>query len=63
MSVRSTEGEALERELEFKRVSRRLEALYAAQTTGDDSTLTRQRVDRLERLAQALCGFPERLSA
>jgi hypothetical protein len=51
------------RAAEFRRLTRTLDGLYAAQAGGDDSILTRQRVDRMERLAQALCGFPARLSA
>ncbi|WP_199546222.1 hypothetical protein [Streptomyces sp. N35] len=51
------------REIEFLSVQRRLHALYAAQTAGDDTTLTRQKIDRLERLTQALCGSPEQLGA
>ncbi|MGW0814964.1 hypothetical protein ACWD00_17180 [Streptomyces viridiviolaceus] len=51
------------RAVEFRRVTRVLDSLYAAQAGGDDSILTRQRIDRLERLTQALCGFPEQLSA
>ncbi|MFZ3595446.1 hypothetical protein [Streptomyces sp. BH104] len=47
---------------EFRRVSAKLEALYAAVRAGDTSTLTRQRVERLEALQAALCGFPGQLS-
>jgi hypothetical protein len=61
--VRSTEDAALERELEFRCVSRKLEALYARQMAGEDSTLIRQRVKRLEALTAALCGSPEQLSS
>ncbi|UXY27498.1 hypothetical protein [Streptomyces sp. HUAS TT20] len=51
-----------ERALEWRRITRTLGALYAAQTAGDDSVYTRQRIDRLERLQAALCGFPEALA-
>ncbi|MFJ3226481.1 hypothetical protein ACIPJS_24490 [Streptomyces sp. NPDC086783] len=51
------------RELEWRHITRQLEALYAAQAAGDDTTRTRQRIGRLEALQQALCGFPEALAA
>ncbi|WP_158686600.1 hypothetical protein [Streptomyces griseoflavus] len=54
---------AWERELEWRQITRRLDALYAAQAVGDDSTYTQQRIARLEALQAALCGFPEQLAA
>jgi hypothetical protein len=56
-------GEAEERVAEWRRITRRLDALYAAQAAGDETVLTRQRIARLEALQAALCGFPEQLSA
>jgi hypothetical protein len=53
----------LERQMEWKRIARRLDALYAAQRDGDTTVYTRQRIGRLEALQAALCGFPEALSA
>jgi hypothetical protein len=53
----------LERQMEWKRIARRLDALYAAQRAGDATVYTRQRIGRLEALQAALCGFPEALSA
>ncbi|MEU0249276.1 hypothetical protein ABZ192_34140 [Streptomyces sp. NPDC006235] len=54
---------AWERELEWRQTSRRLDALYDAQTAGDRSTYTQQRIARLEAVQAALCGFPEQLAA
>jgi hypothetical protein len=51
------------RELEWRRTTRRLEALYAAQRAGDGSTYTRQRVSRLEAVQAALQGFPGALAS
>ncbi|WP_404784194.1 hypothetical protein [Streptomyces pristinaespiralis] len=48
-------------ELEWQRVTRKLEALYATQKAGDSSAYTRQRVQRLEALQAALQGFPDSL--
>lgn len=55
-------GEQEERVIEWRRIARRLEVLYATQANGDDTTLTRQRIERLEALQQALTGFPEALT-
>jgi hypothetical protein len=52
-----------ERQAEWKRIARRLDALYASQAAGDTTVYARQRVGRLEALQAALCGFPEALSA
>lgn len=49
-------------EMEFRRTTRKLEALYAAQKAGDRSAYTRQRIERLEAVQAAFCGFPEQLS-
>lgn len=49
-------------ELEWQRVARKLEALYAAQKAGDATQYTRQRVARLEALTAALQGFSGALS-
>ncbi|MFE9136200.1 hypothetical protein [Streptomyces sp. NPDC007355] len=51
------------RELEWQRIARRLEALYAAQRAGDGSAYTRQRVTRLEAVQAALQGFPGALAS
>lgn len=56
-------GEAAERAAEWRRLTRKLNALYAAQFAGDDSVLTAQRVARLEALQACLMGNPEALSA
>ncbi|MER6531589.1 hypothetical protein [Streptomyces sp. NPDC001508] len=53
---------AFRTELEYRRITRRLDALYAALRAGDDSVLTRQRIARLEALQQAFMGFPEALA-
>ncbi|MFG2884251.1 hypothetical protein ACGFYV_18465 [Streptomyces sp. NPDC048297] len=42
---------AFNRELEWKRIARTLEALYGAVRAGDSSVYTRQRITRLEALA------------
>ncbi|WP_409470769.1 hypothetical protein [Streptomyces sp. HC307] len=60
--MRWTEDPALERQIEMRRITRKLDALYAAQAAGDSSVLTRQRVERLEALQQALMGFPAALA-
>jgi hypothetical protein len=51
------------REVEWKRITRQLEALYGAVRAGDGSVRTRERIGRLEALQQALMGFPEALAA
>jgi hypothetical protein len=56
-------GQQEELAIEYRRLSRRLDALYAAQTAGDSSVYTRQRIARLEALQQAFMGFPEALGA
>ncbi|MFG2902406.1 hypothetical protein ACGFZH_35645 [Streptomyces zaomyceticus] len=50
------------RQVEWQRIARQLEALYGAQTAGDGSAYTRQRIGRLEALQQALMGFPAALA-
>ncbi|MGW7045323.1 hypothetical protein ACWGDT_22000 [Streptomyces avermitilis] len=57
------EEAALNRELEWKRIARTLEALYGAVRAGDGTVRTRERIGRLEVLQQALMGFPEVLAA
>ncbi|MDN0198095.1 hypothetical protein [Streptomyces sp. S.PNR 29] len=57
------EDAVFERELEWRQITRRLDALYAAQAAGDGSTYTRQRIGRLEALQQTLMGQPEALGA
>jgi len=51
------------RQLEWQRLSRKLDTLYAAAVAGDDSVLTRQRIARLEALQAALLGHPTALAA
>jgi hypothetical protein len=51
-----------ERTLEWRRITRKLDALYGAVAAGNDSVLTRQRITRLEALQAAFCGFPEALA-
>jgi hypothetical protein len=48
--------------LEWRRIARKLDALYAAMAAGNDSVLARQRIERLEALQAAFCGFPEALA-
>jgi hypothetical protein len=48
---------------EVRCLTKRLDALYAAQWRGDRTLLTRQRVERLEALLAAFQGHPEALSA
>ncbi|WP_406717907.1 hypothetical protein OHA53_19665 [Streptomyces althioticus] len=48
---------------EWRLIARRLDALYAAQIAGDDSILTRQRIQRMEALQMALMGHPEAMAA
>ncbi|MFE9050375.1 hypothetical protein [Streptomyces rubiginosohelvolus] len=50
------------REVEWRHITRQLEALYGAVKAGDGSEYTRQRVGRLEALQQALMGFPAALA-
>lgn len=57
------EEAAILRELEWRHITRQLEALYGAARAGDGSTRTRERIGRLEALQQALMGFPEALAA
>ncbi|MFD5188962.1 hypothetical protein ACFWMU_12605 [Streptomyces sp. NPDC058357] len=54
---------AWERELEWRQITRKLEALYGSVRAGDSSVYTRQRIARLEALQQALMGFPAALAA
>ncbi|MGW7712694.1 hypothetical protein ACWGKK_00060 [Streptomyces chartreusis] len=51
------------REVEYLTISRRLDGLYAARSAGDRSVYLAQRIDRTERLLQAMLGFPEQLAA
>lgn len=51
------------RETEWRLITRRLDALYTAQASGDDSILTRQRIQRMEALQAALMGHPEAMAA
>lgn len=62
-AAQEAEEAAFYREVEWKRIARTLEALYAAVVAGDSSTYTRQRIARLEALQQALMGFPGALAA
>ncbi|MGN9791239.1 hypothetical protein ACTMTU_09055 [Streptomyces sp. OZ13] len=62
LAVSEADEHAWFTELEFSRVSRKLEALYASQKAGDASQLTRQRVARLEALQKALMGWPGTLA-
>ncbi|MEE1754842.1 hypothetical protein [Streptomyces sp. SP18CS02] len=48
--------------MEWRQITRKLEALYGAQKAGDGSGYTRQRIGRLEALQQALMGFPAALA-
>ncbi|GAA4053520.1 hypothetical protein [Streptomyces shaanxiensis] len=50
------------REVEYRTIARRLDRLYAARSAGDDSVYLAQRIDRTERLQQAMLGFPEILA-
>ncbi|MFE4577335.1 hypothetical protein [Streptomyces chartreusis] len=54
---------ALRTEVEYRHITRRLDALYAAQRAGDDTVLTRQRIGRLEALQQAFMGQPQALTS
>ncbi|MGW6791782.1 hypothetical protein [Streptomyces chartreusis] len=54
---------AWNREVEYLTISRRLDRLYAARSAGDTTVYLAQRIDRTERLMQALMGFPEQLAA
>ncbi|MFZ4142624.1 hypothetical protein ACOZDZ_18010 [Streptomyces griseoincarnatus] len=56
-------GEAMERQAEWRRLTRKLDSLYAAQAAGDDSVRTRQRIAALEAIQMALCGSPEAMAA
>jgi hypothetical protein len=56
------EDAAWERQLEWRQITRKLEALYGAVRAGDGSAYTRQRIGRLEALQAALQGFPEALA-
>ncbi|MFD4648472.1 hypothetical protein [Streptomyces sp. NPDC058441] len=55
-------GQQEELGMEYRRIARRLDDLYAAQLGGDSSVYTRQRIGRLEALQQALMGCPGALS-
>ncbi|MEU6391062.1 hypothetical protein [Streptomyces sp. NPDC046939] len=57
------EEAAFNRELEWRQITRKLEALYGAVRAGDSTAYTRQRITRLEALQQALMGFPGALTA
>ncbi|ALV35744.1 hypothetical protein [Streptomyces sp. CdTB01] len=49
--------------MEWRAIEKSLSALYRARYAGDDSTLTRQKIERYEALQQALMGNPEALAA
>ncbi|MGJ7879963.1 hypothetical protein [Streptomyces rochei] len=51
------------RELEWRQITRKLEALYGAVRAGDGSVRTREHIGRLEALQQALMDFPKALAA
>ncbi|GGX12643.1 hypothetical protein [Streptomyces chartreusis] len=53
---------AWDQEYEYLTVSRRLDRLYAARSAGDTTVYLAQRIDRTERLLQAMLGFPEQLA-
>lgn len=57
------EEAAFLRELEWRQITRKLEALYGAVRAGEGTEYTRQRIRRLEALQAALQGFPEALAA
>ncbi|MFF5649511.1 hypothetical protein ACFY8N_13885 [Streptomyces collinus] len=63
LAAAEAETAAWEREFEFRAISRQLDKLYERQAAGDVSAYVAQRVDRLERVQQALCGHPEQLAA
>jgi len=50
------------RAVEWHRVEKSLAALYRARFTGDTSLLTQQKIDRWERVQQAMMGSPEALA-
>ncbi|WP_328920268.1 hypothetical protein OG911_16590 [Streptomyces sp. NBC_00208] len=54
-------GQREELAIEWRRIARRLDALYAAQVAGDTSIYTRQRIGRLEALQACLLGTPSAL--
>ncbi|OKK02736.1 hypothetical protein AMK26_24440 [Streptomyces sp. CB03234] len=57
------EEAAFLRELEWRHITRQLEALYGAVRAGNGTEHIRQRIRRLEALQAALQGFPEALAA
>lgn len=61
-AAQEAEEAAFYREVEWKRITRTLEGLYGAVRAGDGSTITRERIGRLEALLAALQGFPEALA-
>jgi hypothetical protein len=58
----SAETEAAYRASEFQSLTLMGEALWARLRAGEDTTLLRARIDRIEALKAALCGFPEALA-
>lgn len=54
-------GQREELGVEWRRIARRLDDLYAAQRGGDSSVYTQQRVARLEALQACLLGTPSAL--
>ncbi|MEW2573592.1 hypothetical protein [Streptomyces sp. NPDC047070] len=61
--VRSLNDPDLDFLMEFRALSRRLDALYASQAAGNDSVLLRDRARRLEALLSAMQGFPEAMAS
>lgn len=55
-------GRSDELDIEYRRITRKLDTLYAAQMDGDNSLYTRQRIRRGEALQAVLMGSPEALS-
>ncbi len=51
-------GRRAESAIEWRHISRRLDALYAAQSAGDRTVYTAQRIRRCEALLAALQGCP-----
>lgn len=62
MSLPDYMGAHEELVIEWRRIKRRLDTLYAAQAAGDRTLLTRQKVERLEALQAALLGNPEAMA-
>jgi hypothetical protein len=54
-------GRETELAIEWRRLCRKLDGLYAAQRAGDKTVLTGQRIAQLERLQACLLGDPAAL--